>query len=649
VIDPKRIWSSSQLPTLPSVAVRLLELARDPETEFKTVIDVVKTDPAITAKILKSANSSFFGFKAPVTSIERAVPLLGTTVVTTLALSFSLVDAAMSSGPLAQHYSAYWKQSIVQAVAAEVIAEQHAPGISGECFLTGLLLDLGRLAMLKTVAKDYLPVLIDWQEKGGSLNDLELARLGVDHVGVGMQLMRDWRLPAGLIQAVSLQHAPLEQILDELQGDAAAMDRAVTVAAAVGDYLCTIDKASALERLKALASAFYRQDEAQLEAYLKLTRERIDRAGVLFSVDFGELGDSADFMAEANEQLARLAVKEHMASTQMEIQREAVEHQNQELESKNQELQQLAMRDPLTLLYNRTFFAEALSAAIQAASRTAAPVGVLFTDIDRFKSLNDTYGHAFGDEVLRGVARVLTATLRKSDVLARYGGEEFVVLVHQPTEKGLGKLGERLRASVENACFAFDGKPVVVTVSVGAAMALPERDPGELALRIVAAADEAMYDAKQYGRNQVHLRSLVEPHDRELAQLVAQKRFSRWLVQNNALDIPTVSRALLETRSDRLRIGSLAQLFGFLTAEQLDEVRRRQTCTGERFGRCAVACGYLSNGQLATLLAVQAEPPNLLARTLTNLGVINRERADALLAEYRDWLSCETGLSASIV
>ena len=134
MIDPKRIWSSAQLPTLPTVAMRLLELARDPETEFKDVIGVVKTDPAITAKILKAANSSFFGFKSPVTSIERAVPLLGTTVVTTLALSFSLVDAAMSSGPLAQHYTAYWKHSIVQAVAAEVLAEQYAQGLSQRLF-----------------------------------------------------------------------------------------------------------------------------------------------------------------------------------------------------------------------------------------------------------------------------------------------------------------------------------------------------------------------------------------------------------------------------------------------------------------------------------------------------------------------------------
>ena len=108
MIDPTKIWSSSQLPTLPSVAIHLLELSKDPETEIRDVIEVIKTDPAISAKILKSTNSSFFGFNSKVTSIDRAVPLLGTTVVTSLALSFSLVDAAMTTGPMVEHYNAYW-------------------------------------------------------------------------------------------------------------------------------------------------------------------------------------------------------------------------------------------------------------------------------------------------------------------------------------------------------------------------------------------------------------------------------------------------------------------------------------------------------------------------------------------------------------
>ena len=89
-------------------------------------------------------------------------------------------------------------------------------------------------------------------------------------------------------------------------------------------------------------------DRPAVEEYLTKTRERIDRAGHLFSVSFEGLGTSVDLMAEASEQLAQVAVREHMASTRVEMQRDAVEHAKQELESKNQELQERATRDPLT-------------------------------------------------------------------------------------------------------------------------------------------------------------------------------------------------------------------------------------------------------------------------------------------------------------
>jgi two-component system, cell cycle response regulator len=648
MVDPKKILASSQLPTLPSVAMRLLDLARDPETEFKDVIDVVKADPAITTKILKAANSSFFGFKSPVTSIERAVPLLGTTVVTTLALSFSLVDAAMASGPLAQHYTAYWKMSIVQAVAAEVLAEHYVKTLSSDCFLAGLLLDLGRLAILKTTSPDYLPVLAEWESRGGSLPELERAQMGIDHVAIGAELMRKWKLPVRLIEAVLKHHRSADQLLAELADPEAIGDRVVTTAAAVGDYFCTNDRGNALARIERLSSAFFQMDRPAVEQYLANTRERIDRAGHLFSVDFDELRSSVDLMAEAGEQLAQVAVREHMASTRVEMQREAVEQAKQQLESKNQELQERATRDPLTRLYNRAFFAEALNAAISAASRSAGLIAVLFSDIDHFKRINDNYGHQFGDQVLSTVARIHTEALRRSDIVARYGGEEFVVLVHQPNEKGLEKLAGRLREAVEGHEFLFEGQRVPVTISIGAAIALPERQPADLALRLVAGADEAMYESKKGGRNRYHVRSLIADEDRRLAALIAQKRFSRWLVQNRIFDIPTISRALLETSSERLRAGSLAQLLGMLTASQIEEVKRKQRTTGQRFGVCAVACGFMSEEQLAVLLAIQAEPPNLLARTLTTLGLLEKGRADELLAQYREFLS-EMPLVAAVV
>ena len=235
MIDPTKIWSSSQLPTLPSVAIHLLELSKDPETEIRDVIEVIKTDPAISSKILKSTNSSFFGFNSKVTSIDRAVPLLGTTVVTSLALSFSLVDAAMTTGPMVEHYNAYWMQSIVQGVSAEVLSKYSREGLECEYFLAGLLTDLGRLAMLKTIPDEYQPALQKSADEQRDLYVVESEMLGINHVEAGIKLMENWSLSENLIKAAMLQHVPLQQLTAEAGYGDFELIKAVAAASSVGD------------------------------------------------------------------------------------------------------------------------------------------------------------------------------------------------------------------------------------------------------------------------------------------------------------------------------------------------------------------------------------------------------------------------------
>ena len=452
MIDPKKIWSSSQLPTLPSVAMKLLELARDPETEFKDVIDVVKTDPAITTKILKAANSSFFGFKSPVTSIERAVPLLGTTVVTTLALSFSLVDAAMTSGPLAQHYTAYWKQSIVQAVAAEVLAERVRERTGERLFFDRAALGPGpsrhaqdgvRTTTCRCSSNGKRKAARSRSSKRPVWESITSAWV--------LNSMREWKLPQQLIAAVTLHHATIAKLLEDLKDPTLVVDRVVAIAATVGDYFCSTAKGAALERLESLAFEFFQMDQAALQEYLDRTRERIDRAGSLFCVSFEGLGTSADLMAEASEQFARVAVREHMASTQMEIQRQAAEKANQELESKNQELAGTCHARRA----DRTLQSHVLCRVPQRRNQFRQPHRRPDRRrLLRHRSFQATQRHVRPSFRRRGaapVARIYSEVLRKSDVVARYGGEEFVVLVHQPTEKGLEKLSERLRRAIEAA------------------------------------------------------------------------------------------------------------------------------------------------------------------------------------------------------
>lgn len=635
MLDPRHIWASSQLPTLPAVAIGLLDLAKDPETEIRDVIDLVKSDPAISAKLVKAANSTFFGFRSEVRSIDRAVPLLGTTVTTSLSLSFSLSDESMAVGPMAAHYNKYWQQSVVQASAAETLCRMNGHGLVSEYFLVGLLLDLGRLAMLKVVPREYRVPLEAFGANGMTLVETEREHLGIDHVEVGAQLMTNWKLPESLIRAIQTHHASASEIASRHNESERPLAAAAAVAACVGDYFCNTSKGRDLERLKVLTHEFFEFDEAALLRFLDAVGDRLTAAADLFNVDLSHIPSTADLMVEANEQLVNLTLREHVANTQAAVRQQVMERERQQLEDLNRELAQQAMHDGLTKLYNRKSFDDTLEREVVRSRRSASPVGVILIDVDRFKVINDTYGHPFGDVVLQQIARVLAGTIRGTDVISRYGGEEFVVLAHQPTEKGLEKLAERLRERVEQEAFLFGATRIPVTVSIGAAIIIPGRNDTETSARIVSAADECLYKSKSDGRNRVTMRSLVSPADRELFALVNQHRFSRWLVAEKYLDVPQISRALVQCQTDHCRIGELAVRAGYLSESQVAAILERQSASGERFGHIAVETGALNREHVVHLLSLQQENPQQLAAAIARLGLMSPSETMVALEEYQ--------------
>ncbi|MFN3197790.1 MAG: GGDEF domain-containing protein [Bradymonadia bacterium] len=169
-----------------------------------------------------------------------------------------------------------------------------------------------------------------------------------------------------------------------------------------------------------------------------------------------------------------------------------------DLAQAHEQIREMATLDGLTGLANHRVFQQAFDNMLARSVRGGHPVCVLLTDIDRFKSVNDTYGHPFGDVVLKGVAKVLGRAVRKVDLAARYGGEEFALLLEDTGAEGGMLLAERIRQEVESLTFDFEGKPVKVTLSLGVA-AYPAS--GVEKADLIARADEALYHAKHSGRN----------------------------------------------------------------------------------------------------------------------------------------------------
>jgi len=161
-------------------------------------------------------------------------------------------------------------------------------------------------------------------------------------------------------------------------------------------------------------------------------------------------------------------------------------------------IQDMALKDPLTQLYNRRYFYEQLSKQIEQCRREQKPCCVLLCDIDHFKRINDNHGHSAGDTVLISFAEKCSTTIREYDVLARYGGEEFIFLLPGMSVQEGRHAAERVRQLIAASTFDHEGAALQVTTSCGVA-SFPEnaRSIDELIER----ADEALYEAKKRGRN----------------------------------------------------------------------------------------------------------------------------------------------------
>lgn len=166
-----------------------------------------------------------------------------------------------------------------------------------------------------------------------------------------------------------------------------------------------------------------------------------------------------------------------------------------------EQLKNLANTDPLTSLFNRRVFLEQLSQETHRVIRSKNCAVVLMLDLDFFKRINDTYGHATGDEVLKQFAKILVKQTRDIDISARFGGEEFVILLPDSNREKASAMAERLRKEVSFITIPHEKGNVTITVSIGAALITPEHfDDGEYALN---RADHALYEAKETGRNRV--------------------------------------------------------------------------------------------------------------------------------------------------
>ena len=489
-----RILASPNLPSMPVVAIKVLELTQQEDVCVGDIADVIQKDPALTAKLLQTANSPLFGLPKKVGSIQQATVILGLRTVKVMALSFSLVDAFQQTHGDEFDYRRYWRRSLTAAVVSKVLA-QHGGNIrANECFVGGLLADIGMLAAHQCVGDLYRPVVEKFAAGPRPIQDIEKEVLGLSHPQISSGLLRKWSLPDMLCEAIAAHHG---EGLDSLDERTRLLASVMYASASIAEVFSGDVNSERLDKVKARCLELISISPTALEETLDDLHTNITEMAALFKLEIGESVSYEALRSQAMMQLANISLSAEMDRTK-------ATNRAQQAQRELEEMSQKASIDGLTQIANRQVFDDKLNETLERAKVNGGSVGLIMVDLDHFKKLNDNHGHQAGDEVLQRVGECLKAVCREPAMAARYGGEEFAVILADATTRAVQSLAEMIRRRIESLSLEYNNQSIRCTASLGAAhvdLKLEAATPKE----VIERADECLYDAKHNGRNRVEI------------------------------------------------------------------------------------------------------------------------------------------------
>ncbi len=219
------------IPTLPTVVSRMIDLIDNPKTSASSLASLISSDQALTARILKMANSAYYGFPREIFSVDTAIVVMGFNAIKDLGLSLSVYNMVRDAVSLEGfNVTSYWEHSVGCGTASRLLAKRFCPEAAGEAFVAGLLHDIGKVIMNKYLGKEFIEIM-ERTAKGEELLETEREVLDTDHGEIGSWLTNKWNLPDVITQCAKYHHIPEN-----------SDDHKVTAAiVGLSDYICHIN------------------------------------------------------------------------------------------------------------------------------------------------------------------------------------------------------------------------------------------------------------------------------------------------------------------------------------------------------------------------------------------------------------------------
>jgi len=476
--------NNEKLPTLPGIAMRILDIVRQEDSGLKEIAEAISTDPPLSAEVLKITNSSFFGLSHKVTSVSQAANLLGTTIIKNLALSFSLIKNFKNESKEHFDYAQFWKYSLISAIANRFIVGKILSDKAEEAFFLGLLHDIGILFLRQSMPKQFGMVVHEMKRTGNGFYETENNLLGFNHMNTGEYLVKRWGLPESFYMPIGYHHKP-QEIESRCSKDICTLTSALHLASRIADLLNSEDKGVRLGMVERYIEQNKMFSGIKIEDITRVVQEETESIFPVFEFKMKAKDNYISVIEDARKELIQLSQ----------------DFFNQMIEQKRQIelLQERATSDGLTNLINYQAFQDILAKEISRSKRHGNSLSIILADIDHFKKINDTYGHLMGDSVLKIIANLLKEGVRVSDSVARYGGEEFTVVMPETDGSGGMVIAERLRNIISSTEFCPEGHNIKLTMSFGIAEMVDVDDFSNADL--LKRADKALYKAKRAGRN----------------------------------------------------------------------------------------------------------------------------------------------------
>ncbi|PLX80592.1 MAG: hypothetical protein C0614_07220, partial [Desulfuromonas sp.] len=370
-----------ELPSPPNIVMRILEAVQDDDSCFAELGKIISADPSLTAKLLKVANSSMYGFGGRVKSIESALAILGINALKNIALSFIIVRKLQGDPSSVFDFNYFWKRSVTAAVAAQMLAPM-ANHDSNDLFVSGLLQDIGVLVFFQHCTDSYMEVLALKNSTKLPGHTIERQQFGICHAELGGALLKEWGLPESIYLPLFYHHhadcAP-----DHYRKAVDLLDVAGKISAV---YHSSQGRNNIADVFQLLADDYGLSE--------KKTKDLIDAVAFssnevlsFFDVSGDEIRPLSEMLQEANQELGRLNCSYEQLVMDLKQAKDESSKYVGKLIDANKKYRELAYRDELTGLYNIRYFHEAMEKELERARRYGHAISLLFFDIDYFKEI----------------------------------------------------------------------------------------------------------------------------------------------------------------------------------------------------------------------------------------------------------------------